>query len=77
MYAGGQVLLDKNDPTKVLRRLDHNFIRPDRPYEITGQVNQVCFLEGLADFNGRWLLYYGTADSRIAVAVGPDKPMAW
>lgn len=77
MYGGGQVLLDKNDPTRVLRRLDHNFIRPDRPYEITGQVGQVCFLEGLADFKGRWLLYYGTADSRIAVAVGPDKPMGW
>lgn len=72
-YAGGQVLLDKNDPTKVLKRLDHCFIRPDKPYEITGQVGQVCFLEGLADFNGEWLLYYGTADSRIAVAVGPGK----
>ena len=77
MYGGGQVLLDMNDPTKVLRRLDHTFIRPDKPYEITGQVVQVCFLEGLADFKGRWLLYYGTADSRIAVAVGPDKPIAW
>jgi predicted GH43/DUF377 family glycosyl hydrolase len=77
MYGGGQVLLDIHDPTKVLRRLDHNFIHPDKPYEITGQVDQVCFLEGLADFRGRWLLYYGTADSRIAVAVGPDKPMAW
>lgn len=73
-YGGGQVLLDKNDPTRVLRRLDHDFIHPDKPYEITGQVNQVCFLEGLADFNGRWLLYYGTADSKIAVAVGPDRP---
>ena len=77
MYGGGQLFLDKDDPTRVLRRLDHNFIRPDRPYEITGQVGQVCFLEGLADFKGHWLLYYGTADSRIAVAVGPDKPMAW
>jgi predicted GH43/DUF377 family glycosyl hydrolase len=77
MYGGGQVLLDINDPTKVLRRLDHDFIRPDKPYEITGQVGQVCFLEGLANFRGRWLLYYGTADSKIAVAVGPDKSMAW
>jgi beta-1,2-mannosidase len=77
MYGGGQVLLDIHDPTRVLRRLDHNFIHPDKPYEITGQVDQVCFLEGLADFKGHWLLYYGTADSRIAVAVGPDKPMAW
>ena len=77
MYGGGQVLLDINDPTKVLRRQDRNFIHPDKPYEITGQVGQVCFLEGLANFKGRWLLYYGTADSKIAVAVGPDKPTAW
>ena len=69
MYGGGQVLLDSADPTRVLRRLEHNFIRPDKPYEINGQVNQVCFLEGLADFKGRWFLYYGTADSKIAVAV--------
>jgi predicted GH43/DUF377 family glycosyl hydrolase len=77
MYGGGQVLLDPHDPTRVLRRLEKNFIRPDKGYEITGQVNQVCFLEGLANFNGKWLLYYGTADSRIAVAVGPAKPMGW
>jgi predicted GH43/DUF377 family glycosyl hydrolase len=67
-YCGGQVLLDINDPSKILHRLDHYFIRPDKPYEITGQVGEVCFLEGLAQFNGRWLLYYGTADSKIAVA---------
>ena len=68
-YAAGQVLLDKNDPTKIVKRLDHYFIKPERPYEITGQVNQVCFLEGLANFNHQWFLYYGTADSKIAVAV--------
>jgi predicted GH43/DUF377 family glycosyl hydrolase len=76
MYGGGQVLLDIHEPTKILRRLEHNFIHPDKPYEITGQVNQVCFLEGLADFNGRWLLYYGTADSRIAVAVAVETQAA-
>ena len=68
-YAGGQVLLDSNDPSKVLHRLDQYFIRPDKGYEITGQVGQVCFLEGLAQFHDQWFLYYGTADSRIAVAV--------
>jgi predicted GH43/DUF377 family glycosyl hydrolase len=67
-YAGGQVLLDKDDPLKVVHRLDRYFIRPDKPYEITGQVGQVCFLEGLARFRGKWMLYYGTADSKIAVA---------
>jgi predicted GH43/DUF377 family glycosyl hydrolase len=76
-YGGGQVLLDAHDPTRVLRRLQHDFIHPDKPYEITGQVNQVCFLEGLANFKGKWLLYYGTADSKIAVATGPEKAMGW
>ena len=67
-YCGGQALFDKNDPTVLLKRLEKNFIKPDKDYEITGQVNQVCFLEGLVFFKGVWYLYYGTADSKIAVA---------
>jgi beta-1,2-mannosidase len=67
-YCAGQVLFDKNDPTKVVDRLEKNFLMPDKEYEITGQVNQVCFIEGLAPFKGKWFLYYGTADSKIAVA---------
>lgn len=69
VYAAGQILLDKNDPTKVIDRCEENFFKPDKPYEITGQVNNVCFLEGLVPFKGKWFLYYGTADSKIAVAV--------
>ena len=68
-YTGGQILLDKNDPTKVIKRLDHYFFKPDKPYELTGQVNNVCFLEGLANYKEKWFLYYGTADSKIAVAI--------
>ena len=68
-YAAGQVLIDKNDPTKVIERMDTYFIRPDKPYEMYGQINHVCFVEGLVRFNSKWFLYYGTADSKIAVAV--------
>lgn len=68
-YAAGQVLIDKNDPVKVIKRLEKNFMQPDKPYELTGQVNRVCFIEGLAQFQNKWFLYYGTADSKIAVAV--------
>ncbi|MBS1604528.1 MAG: family 43 glycosylhydrolase [Bacteroidetes bacterium] len=67
-YAAGEILMDRNDPLKTLYRLDHYFMKPDKPYETTGQVNEVCFLEGLALFRHQWLLYYGTADSKIAVA---------
>jgi predicted GH43/DUF377 family glycosyl hydrolase len=68
-YAAGQVLLDKNDPSKPLKRMNTYFIKPEKPYEVSGQVNHVCFVEGLVRYKERWFLYYGTADSKIAVAV--------
>jgi predicted GH43/DUF377 family glycosyl hydrolase len=68
-YCMGQALFDKTDPAKLIGRLENNFLMPDKPYEINGQVNQVCFAEGLVHFKGKWFMYYGTADSRIAVAV--------
>lgn len=68
-YAAGQILLDADEPTKVLARSEDYFITPDKDYEITGQINNVCFVEGLVYFKGKWFLYYGTADSKIAVAV--------
>lgn len=68
-YAASQILFDQNDPTKVIQRMDTYFMKPDKPYEITGQVNHVCFVEGLVNYKGKWFLYYGTADSKIAVAV--------
>jgi predicted GH43/DUF377 family glycosyl hydrolase len=67
-YAGGQVLLDSEDPSAVIARDTQPFIKPDKAYEITGQVNNVSFLEGLVYFKNKWFLYYGTADSQIAVA---------
>lgn len=68
-YAASQILMDKNDPMKVINRMDTYFMKPDKPYEISGQVNHVCFVEGLVYYKGKWFLYYGTADSKIAVAV--------
>jgi beta-1,2-mannosidase len=68
-YAAGQVLLDKNDPTQILERMNTYFMKPDQPYEINGQTENVCFVEGLANFKNKWFLYYGAADSKVAVAV--------
>ena len=67
-YCSGQALFDLKNPHQLINRLDHNFLRPDQPYEMEGQVNQVCFIEGLAPLHGKWFLYYGTADSKIGVA---------
>src|SRR5258708_27312418 len=67
-YCAGQALFDLNDPTHLVNRLEKNFLRPDRDYETKGQVNQVCFIEGMVPFKGSWYLYYVTADSRIGLA---------
>lgn len=68
-YAGGQLLFDAKNPANLIDRSETYFIKPDQPYETQGQVNQVVFLEGMVPFRGRWFLYYGTADSKIGVAV--------
>ncbi len=71
-YAAAQALFDKEVPYKLIDRTESYFIHPDKDYEKVGEVNEVCFVEGLIYFKGQWLLYYGTADSKIAVAVSND-----
>ena len=69
-YSAGQALFDANDPTKLIARSDSAFIKPTESYERTGQYTAgTTFVEALVPFHGRWYLYYGTADSRVGVAV--------
>jgi len=68
-YAAGQILFDPDDPEKVIARSETYFFKPENEYEITGQVGNVCFIEALIHYNNNWILYYGTADSKIAAAV--------
>lgn len=67
-YSAGQVLFDVNDPASLIGRMVQPFMVPEREYEKTGQMNYVCFLEGLVFYQSTWWLYYGCADSKIAVA---------
>jgi predicted GH43/DUF377 family glycosyl hydrolase len=69
-YCAGQALFDKTDPSKFKTRLDVPFLRPMEPFEKSGQyVNGTVFIEGMVYLKKKWLLYYGCADSRVAVAV--------
>src|SRR5438067_4522613 len=70
VYTGGQALFDSRNPIKLVARSPTPFIRPTESYERTGQYSQgTTFIEGLVPFHGRWFLYYGTADSRVGLAV--------
>lgn len=69
-YTAGQALFDPRNPVKLVARTNVPFLRPSEPYEKSGQYKEgTTFVEGLVRFRGRWLLYYGTADSRVAVAL--------
>lgn len=73
-YSVGQILIDANNPEKVLQRADKCILKPTLPHELTGQYKAgTVFGEGLVFFNGKWFLYYGTADSYIGVAITEQK----
>ncbi|KAJ6644597.1 Beta-1,2-mannobiose phosphorylase [Pseudolycoriella hygida] len=72
-YAAGQLLFDEKNPQKLLERSEDYFMKPEEDYEIVGQVGNVVFLEGLVCYKGTWYIYYGTADSKIAVATRRDE----
>ncbi|WP_026968773.1 glycoside hydrolase family 130 protein [Algoriphagus terrigena] len=74
VYTGGQALFDADEPWKLLDRVDQPFIQPELPFEKSGQYPEgTTFLEGLVFFEGKWLLYYGTADSMVGVVSAPAK----
>ena len=69
-YCAGQALFDLKDPTKLIDRLDKPFFVPEADFEKSGQYPAgTVFIEGLVYHNQKWFLYYGCADSRVAVAV--------
>jgi predicted GH43/DUF377 family glycosyl hydrolase len=68
-YTAGQALFDARNPVRLFARTDVPFLSPSEPYERSGQYKEgTTFVEGLVRFKGHWLVYYGTADSRVAVA---------
>lgn len=68
-YAMGALLLDGDDPTRVLARSPQPILAPEESYERNGLFNDTVFSCGHLDLgDGRIRLYYGAADSVIAAA---------
>jgi predicted GH43/DUF377 family glycosyl hydrolase len=75
VYTGMQALFDAKDPGKLIGRMDHPFIKPELPWEKSGQYKQgTTFIEGLVFFKYQWFLYYGCADTFVGVATAPNQP---
>jgi len=70
IYRVGLALLDLNSPWKVLRRSDEWVLGPRAAYERIGDVADVVFPSGVIIHKetDQINLYYGAADSTVAVA---------
>jgi beta-1,2-mannosidase len=71
-YAAGEALFDADDPIRRIAQTDAPVLKPELPYEKTGQYSAgTTFAEGLVFIHDQWFLYYGCADSLVAVATAP------
>ena len=67
-YRVGILLLDKNNPSKILARTKKPVLEPDKEYEKTGFYNGCVFPTGAVLKDDTVYLYYGCADKFISVA---------
>lgn len=71
-YSIGAMLLDLNDPSKIIGVAEDCILTPNEPYEVKGMVDNVVFACGaIADEETDTIrIYYGAADTCIGLATG-------
>lgn len=65
-YCMGAVLLDLNDPTKILARSEQPILEPEADYEVEGFFGNVVFSCGALVEGDTVKMYYGVADTSMA-----------
>jgi beta-1,4-mannooligosaccharide/beta-1,4-mannosyl-N-acetylglucosamine phosphorylase len=69
VYSAGVALLDLDEPWRVVARAEPYVLSPQAPYECIGDVPNVVFPTSMVvDEAGRLALYYGAADTVVALA---------
>jgi predicted GH43/DUF377 family glycosyl hydrolase len=68
-YFLGALLLELDDPSRIVAAPREFILAPEETYECVGQTPNVVFTSGaITDDDGRLLVYYGGADQVVAVA---------
>lgn len=67
-YCAGVMLLDLEDPTRIIARCPHPILEPEESYERWGSVNNVVFPCGSVLLGDDIFIYYGAADTVCGVA---------
>jgi beta-1,2-mannobiose phosphorylase / 1,2-beta-oligomannan phosphorylase len=68
VYSACAALLDLEHPGHELSRLPYPLFKPEHDWELSGEVNNVCFPTGAVVFDDTLYIYYGAADEQVAVA---------
>lgn len=66
VYHAAAALLDKNNPLKIVGRLNYPLFSPNEPWERMGSVSNVVFPTSAILRKGRVIVFYGAADQLIA-----------
>lgn len=72
-YKIGAMLLDLNNPTKVLYRSSQPILEPTEPYENNGHKFGVIYPCGAVVVNHQILVYYGGSDMTVCLATADLK----
>ncbi len=67
-YAAGAMLLDRFEPSRVIARSTQPIMTPSTDYETDGFVPNVVFPTAVVEAGELMHVYYGAADSYVAVA---------
>jgi predicted GH43/DUF377 family glycosyl hydrolase len=67
-YAAGAMLLDADDPSRVIARTATPLLAPETDDERSGIVPNVVFPTAIEEIDGQHFVFYGMADSKIGVA---------
>jgi len=70
-YCLGAVLLDAQQPWKVIARAEKPILEPQADYEIEGFFGNVVFSCGLLSEEEKLRIYYGVADTAVCYAEVP------
>ncbi len=67
-YSLGIMLLDINDPRKIIKFQEEPILQPELPFEQQGFVSNVVYTNGAVRFGDQYFVYYGCCDRCLAVA---------
>lgn len=73
-YKLGAMILDHNDPTKILYRSPQPILEPDAHYENDGKPG-VVYASGAVVIGDNLMVYYGGGDKHVCIAETPLKAL--